>query len=83
MFTPNGDGSNDVFKLIELNLKTVEGEIYNRWGQKLYTWNGLNGAWDGKVSGKIAPDGTYFYIINAVGLDDEEHLLKGSFSLIR
>lgn len=83
VFTPNGDGSNDVFKLIELNLKSVEGEIYNRWGQKLYSWNGLNGAWDGKVSGKIAPDGTYFYIINAVGLDDEKHLLKGSFSLIR
>jgi gliding motility-associated-like protein len=83
VFTPNGDGSNDVFKLIELNLLSVEGEIYNRWGQKLYSWNGLNGSWDGKVSGKIAPDGTYFYIINAVGLDEEEHLLKGSFSLIR
>ena len=83
VFTPNGDGSNDVFKLVEVNLRSVEGEIYNRWGQKLYSWKGLNGSWDGKTSGKLAPDGTYFYLINAIGLDDEKHLLKGSFSLIR
>ena len=37
----------------------------------------------GKSSGKIVPDGTYFYLIKALGADDKEHLLKGSFSLIR
>ena len=84
VFTPNGDGSNDMFKLIELNLKIIEGEIYNRWGQKLYTWNNLNGGWDGKTpSGDLAPDGTYFYIIKATGEDDVEYLKKGSVSLIR
>jgi gliding motility-associated-like protein len=84
VFTPNGDGSNDMFKLIELNLKTIEGEIYNRWGQKLYSWNDLNGGWDGKTpSGDFAPDGTYFYIIKATGQDDVQYLKKGSFSLIK
>jgi len=84
VFTPNGDGNNDVFKLIELNLKTLEGEIYNRWGQKLYSWNNLNGGWNGKTpSGDLAPDGTYFYIIKATGEDDVEYLKRGSFSLIK
>ena len=84
VFTPNGDGSNDVFKLQELNLKTVEGEVYNRWGQKLYSWNELNGSWDGNTSsGDPAPAGTYFYLIKATGEDGVEYLKKGSFSLMR
>ncbi|NCP46573.1 MAG: PKD domain-containing protein, partial [Flavobacteriales bacterium] len=33
VFTPNGDGSNDVFTVDGENLESVEGEIFNRWGQ--------------------------------------------------
>ena len=36
VFTPNGDGHNDVFTVDGENLKSVEGEIYNRWGQKMF-----------------------------------------------
>ena len=84
VFTPNGDGSNDVFTVDGTNLESVEAEIFNRWGQKMYSWNHVKGYWDGRTqSGIEAPDGTYFYIISAKGMDGEEYFKKGGFSLIR
>src|SRR5690606_27472208 len=43
VFTPNGDGSNDVFTVEGTNLESVEGEIFNRWGQKMFEWNSVKG----------------------------------------
>jgi len=84
VFTPNGDGSNDVFTVDGENLESVEGEIFNRWGQKMFSWNNVKGYWDGRtLSGSEAPDGTYFYIITAKGFDGIEYFKKGGFSLIR
>jgi len=84
VFTPNGDGSNDIFTVEGVNLESVEGEIYNRWGQLMFSWNNIKGHWDGRtLAGSEAPDGTYFYIITAIGVDGTEYFEKGGFSLIR
>ena len=84
VFTPNGDGQNDVFTVSGTNLESVEAEIFNRWGQKMFEWKHVKGYWDGRTqSGIEAADGTYFYIISAKGLDGEEYFKKGGFSLIR
>jgi len=84
VFTPNSDGSNDVFTVDGTNLESVEGQIFNRWGQKLYEWNGVKGSWDGRTqAGTEVPDGTYFYIINAKGMDGEEYFKTGACTLIR
>jgi gliding motility-associated-like protein len=84
VFTPNGDGKNDVFTVDGTNLESVEADIFNRWGLKMYSWNQVNGSWHGRsTSGSEAPDGTYFYIIKAKGLDGTEYFKKGAFSLIR
>lgn len=84
IFTPNGDGSNDFFKVDGVNLKHVEGEIYNRWGQKMFAWDSVNGMWDGKtLSGTDAADGTYYFIIRAEGIDGKEYFQKGTLTLIR
>ena len=84
VFTPNGDGQNDVFMVDGTNLESVEAEIFNRWGLSMYSWNQVNGGWNGRTtSGTEVPDGTYFYIITAKGLDGTEYFKKGAFSLIR
>ena len=84
VFTPNSDGSNDFFTVDGVNLESVDCIIFNRWGQKLYSWDNVNGFWDGRTtSGSECPDGTYFYIINALGQDGVEYFKKGAFSLIR
>ena len=84
VFTPNGDGSNDFFSVFGENLVEVKGEIFNRWGQKMFAWDNVNGKWDGRtLSGNEVPDGTYFYIIEAKGVDGKEYFEKGTLSLIR
>ena len=84
VFTPNGDGMNDLFTIGTTKIVSLNCVIYNRWGQKLYEFNGIKGFWDGiTTAGVEVPDGTYFFLLNAVDEDDEEHFRKGSFSLIR
>ncbi len=86
VFTPNGDKSNDIFRLRATNLKEVYIVIYDRWGTKVYelTSDTGNFAWDGKAqTGKECADGTYFYIIKATGKDGQEYDLKGNVSLFR
>jgi gliding motility-associated-like protein len=69
--------------VVSKGLKTLDAEIYNRWGQKEYEWHTTNGGWDGHTaSGVIAPSGTYYYIIKATGIDKKEYSEKGSFTLV-
>ncbi|MGE0567592.1 MAG: gliding motility-associated C-terminal domain-containing protein, partial [Bacteroidia bacterium] len=86
VFTPNGDGSNDIFRLRASNLKEIHIIIYDRWGNKVYetTSNSGNFAWDGNnLQNKKCADGVYFYILNATGNDGEEFEHTGNVSLFR
>lgn len=84
VFTPNGDGFNDVFEIQAHNITSLTCVIFNRWGKKVGEFNSVDGFWDGKVNGGgDATDGTYFYILTAKGDDDKEYDLKGTVSLIR
>lgn len=84
VFTPNGDNVNSMFKIEAANLKEVNVEIYDRWGINLFSWNSLQGGWDGKTKkGLEAPSGTYFYIINATTWHGKLLSKKGFFSLFR
>ncbi|MDO9000038.1 MAG: gliding motility-associated C-terminal domain-containing protein, partial [Bacteroidota bacterium] len=86
VFTPNGDGSNDVFFLKVANISEINAVIFDRWGNKVYESTSTTGniAWDGKnMSGKELPVGTYFYIIKGKGKDGTEYDTKGNVSLYR
>ncbi|GAB4250900.1 MAG: hypothetical protein Kow0079_04500 [Vicingaceae bacterium] len=84
VFTPNNDGVNDVFFVDSDNLESLNGEIWNRWGQLMFTWNTIKGFWDGRTSAGVeCPEGTYYYIIKAKGNDGVEYNEKGSFTLLR
>lgn len=84
IFTPNGDQVNDLFRVEASNLVDLHGEIYNRWGHKLYEWDGTEGGWDGRTSaGEVVPDGTYFYLLTAEGADGTEYAFQGHVTLAR
>jgi gliding motility-associated-like protein len=84
VFTPNGDGVNDLFKPVEVALETMHIIIYNRWGEKVSEWNNPNGSWDGNnKNGQNCADGTYFYILEAKGFDLIEYNKNGNITLIR
>jgi gliding motility-associated-like protein len=84
VFTPNGDGIDDEFKISGLSIcDEYRLEIYNRWGQKVFettdprsvSWNGLNG------EKKKIIEGTYFYIL--ISSKNPENKLKGALTLFR
>ena len=82
-FTPNGDGRNDVFKIVTVGhhpLKVFE--IVNRYGQVVFRSNVETEGWDGKVHGIPQEMGTYFYYINYTcnGKTIEK---KGDVTLVR
>jgi gliding motility-associated-like protein len=86
VFTPNGDGVNDVFMLQTTSVSEITCQIYDRWGVKMYdvTTDKGNINWDGKnFSNKDVPAGTYFYILKAKGKDEKEFEQKGTISLYR
>lgn len=84
VFTPNNDNRNDVFKITGSGIKSLKCVIYNRWGLKMYEWEGISGGWNGNVkSGASAPDGTYFYILEYTDIKDKKEIKKDFFTLFR
>jgi gliding motility-associated-like protein len=65
IFSPNGDNIND--KWVIDHLESYPGcivQIYNRYGQMIFRVVNYITAWDGRINGKDAPVGTYYYIID-------------------
>jgi len=84
VFTPNGDGINDEFRVAYSSLKKFEMVIYNRWGRKVYESSDPEEGWDGTVGGKTGAPGVYFYHIRGEGYnEDEVHKKEGAVHLIR
>jgi len=70
IFTPNGDGFNDEFKIMMNSEKceVQEIHIFNRWGKSLFSTLNSNEVWDGNSkSGSPVVEGTYFYLIKVDG----------------
>ena len=96
VFTPNGDGKNDNFTVMFFSMKSVKISIFNRWGKLLHVWenNNLQGfyntvdkvpqsVWDGKVGGRMATPGVYFWIAEGIGRDGVRRKGNGFFHLFR
>ena len=61
-FTPNADGLNDFFGVVGEGFTYYDLEIFDRWGQKLFSGRFEDAeAWDGTVNGRLVPAGAYIY----------------------
>ena len=69
VFTPNGDGQNDEFRVVYRSLAEFHCWIYNRWGKLVYKWDDPAKGWDGTINRLPAAEGAYYYIIRARGTD--------------
>ncbi|MFI5150292.1 MAG: gliding motility-associated C-terminal domain-containing protein [Bacteroidia bacterium] len=84
VFTPNGDGVNDAFRINSRGLKAMSCILYDRWGRKVYEWGDLNGAWNGKLdNGSLASDGTYYFMLQVTLPDGKQQQANGFVELIR
>jgi len=84
-FSPNEDGKNDLYKIIDEDgiIREFKLEIFNRFGQKVYSSEDINNGWDGYFKGVLLSSQVFDYYleIKCVG---EKHLFeKGNITLIR
>ena len=69
VFTPDGNGKNDEFRVSYRSLREFHCWVYNRWGKLVYDWTDPSKGWDGTINGRPAAEGAYFYVIRAMGTD--------------
>ncbi len=85
MFSPNGDGNNDIVYVRGWGIKKLlEFKIYNRWGQLIFETDDINIGWDGtSFNGEPQNIETYVYIVRAEDYYGKVLSIKGYISLIR
>ena len=82
-FTPNGDGTNDVWYVYGTGIKDIKATIFNRWGEKVFESDNQSDGWDGTFKGELQPPSVYIYLVDVVYLNGEKKTKTGSLSLIR
>jgi len=82
-FTPNDDALNQEIKVVGKFIEEVEFSIYNRWGTLIFRSNSLEIGWDGYLTNRPAPEGTYSYTVRVKDKYGEEYFKSGVFNLIR
>ncbi|MCZ4222519.1 gliding motility-associated C-terminal domain-containing protein [Pedobacter rhodius] len=82
-FSPNGDGINDEFNINITNLKKFQINIFNRYGDRIFSSNNLFDSWKGDRNGQSVPVGAYYYLINGIDLFNKEIKYSGSITLFR
>ncbi|CAG0951054.1 MAG: T9SS type B sorting domain-containing protein [Bacteroidetes bacterium] len=66
VFSPNGDGSNDVFFISGGGFEEFEIKIFNRWGSQMFEAKAPQIAWDGRTNaGLEVSAGTYYFTLTA------------------
>ncbi len=83
-FSPNGDSFNEVYKAKDNHQSIVSfhAVVFNRWGKRLYEWHDVNGGWDGRVGGRMVPDGVYFVNVVAKGADGHDYHIRKDINVL-
>ncbi|MGZ8554026.1 MAG: T9SS type B sorting domain-containing protein, partial [Chitinophagaceae bacterium] len=83
VFSPNGDGKNDILFVYGNYIDKLDMRIFNQWGEQVIAINQPEYGWDGTHRGKAQPVGVYVYTLQATMSDGRTVKLKGSITLLR
>lgn len=81
-FSPNEDGVNDYFSLKGQYISSIRLEVYNRWGEIIYTGDGYNTGWDGTLNGRKAQNDVYVWKAYVVFTSKQTNSLTGMVQLV-
>jgi gliding motility-associated-like protein len=82
-FTPNGDGLNDIFQAKGFYITKFDMQIFDRWGEQIFTSNDINKGWDGTIKGKIIENSVYVWKVVVVDAKKKRHDLTGHVTLMK
>jgi gliding motility-associated-like protein len=83
IFSPNGDGENDVLFVRGEYIEHIEFAVYDRWGTEVFRCNDIHRGWDGTYKGAPCHTGVYAYYVIAQFTDGEQLTKKGTVTLVR
>lgn len=82
-FSPNDDGTNDLFFTPGTNIVTYHLLIYDRWGGLVFESHDPQTAWDGTFRGMPVKQDIYNYVLRAEGIDHVVYQKSGSITIIK
>ncbi len=82
-FTPGNNGENGVVKVRGFGITKLNWNVYNRWGQLMFSSNSKLIGWDGKYKGKLQPMDVYTYSLEAELATGEKIRKTGDITLLR
>ena len=83
VFSPNGDGVNDILYVRGKSIESFEFVIYDRWGEKIFSTNNLDIGWDGTFNGNIV-EGSYVWKALVKNLyNDGRKTFTGTVTIIK
>jgi gliding motility-associated-like protein len=82
-FSPNGDSENDVLYVYGDCITSMEFNVFDRWGEKVFSTTERTIGWDGKYRGKELDTGAFVYYLKGTLQNGDEIDLKGNISLVK
>lgn len=84
-FSPNGDGENDRFRSFSSGYSQFRLDIFDRWGNLLFSSNDAQEWWDGtdRNTGDPMPQGTYVWVVHFRSTEGEFQERRGTVTLLR
>ncbi len=88
-FSPNGDGKNDVFRVLGLSSDAAfQMDVFDRWGQKVFSSDNVSTGWDGTMNGAAVPEGVFAWVVrlkanDTSGLNSSGQVYRGTVTLVR
>jgi gliding motility-associated-like protein len=83
VFTPNADGNNDEFLVYGTGITELQMEIFDRWGEKLYTSNDQLKGWNGSYLDVLCKNDVYVYLIIFKTIDGKKHTKTGHVTILK
>jgi len=83
VFSPNGDGKNDILFVLGNNLKSMVFTVFNRWGEKVFESQDINKGWDGTYNNDRFSTDVFYYYLTGTYTDDKPFVQRGNVTLMR
>lgn len=83
VFSPNGDGNNDILHVLGKGITDLQFIIYDRWGEKVFETNDATTGWDGTYKGDPMNIGVFVYYVKGKLKNGDDVTKKGNVTLLR
>ena len=74
---------NSVIKVVGFGIGKMNWNIYNRWGQLMFSSINQESGWDGTFKGTIQPMDVYTYTLDVELIDGKKVRKTGDITLMR